>query len=484
MPVNKLQKNLAILFFSLFLNLCLSAKTMIMPFKVTPPENSTHQWLGRAISFFLSNGLQMNSIRIISEPKLYSILHENNIHFPYHISKASGIKLGLENDIKFIIWGEIITSADQVELKSYIINLKNYSQKYLPLIKFEIKNFYILQNELLKDVLKFLKKIKEPALYPQLNLDYHNYELLVKSFLVHETKDKITLLEKAYQNKQNSDFLNFELAKTYLSIKRYQKANFFLETVSNSTLFFHKKKFLNALILYNHGYPNLAIEKFINLQKEKKFSLEIDNNLGAIYLKQKYFPTAEKYFLSALNKKKDPRIYLNYLKLLIDSGKIKKTINTINTALSFFPSNEKIRELFFFYIAKDIHKNVLIEVFKKYLPDHQIVETLPDITIQLINPLTLQNNYSNHFQNELNKIMEHYYSGDLDKTLENGEDILEINPFIPELHHLISTIYLKQRQLFNAEMYALSSNYLKKSKKNYLILIDIHKLLKNKKKNR
>lgn len=481
MPENTAKKNLTILLILLCLQFGLFSQTMVMPFKVTPPENTTYQWLGRAVSFFLSIGLQLNSVKIFSETKLYSILHENNIDFPYHISKASGIKLGLENNIKFLVWGEIITSSDQIELKPYVIDLKNFTQKYLPLLKFDIKNFFVLQQELLKDVLKFFGKINESVIYPQLNLDYHSYENLVKSFLVKETAEKISMLEKTYQSRQNSDFLNFELANAYLSIMNYKRAHFFLEKVSNSPPFIHKKNFLNALILYNHGYPNIAIETFIKLRKEDIYSIEIDNNLGAIYLKQKYYPVAEQYFLSALNKKKDPRIYLNYLKLLIDSGKIEKAINTIHIALSFFPSNEKIRELFYYYMGRDINKNVLTEVFKKYLPDLQIIEVQPEISIQLMNPLGLPIDNSNHFQNELNIIMEHYYAGNFKKTLANGEELLEINPFIPELHHLISSIFLKQEQMFNAEKYAISSNYLKKSKDNYLILIEIYKKLKNKK---
>jgi Tfp pilus assembly protein PilF len=424
----------------------------------------------------------MNSVKIIPESKLFFILHENNIHFPYHITKASGIKLGLENDVEFIIWGNIITSTKQVELKSYIINLKDYSQKYLPLLKFEVRNFYILQNELLKEILKFYKQQNVPIHYPQLNLDYFNYELLVKSFLVKDPTKKISFLKKAYMNKQNSDFLNFELAKAYMSAKNHQRANYFLEKVSDNALFRHNKNFLKALILFNHGYSNLAIEKFINLQKENRFSFEIENNLGAIYLKQKYHATAEKFFLSALEKKKDPRIYLNYLKSLMESGKILQAIETINIALAYFPSSEKLKTLFFYYVYKNINKKVITNVFKKYIADLSPVETIPEIPIRMINPLDSALNNSNHFQSEVDKIRQHYYSGDLNKTLENGEDILVINPFVPEVHHLMSTIYLKQRQLFKAEMYALSSNYLKRTKDNYLILIEIHKLLNNHKK--
>jgi hypothetical protein len=204
---------------------------LVLPFKVTPIQEKAHQWLGRAVSFYLTSGLQHNAVPVLPDQHAASILEMNHIMFPYNITKASVIRLARENQLDRVIWGEILLGGDTsnvtekslIQLRSIIIDPEDFSQKYLPLIEGNINDLYKIKSELLTAIVKTLNpgeyEVKSIR-YPQFNLNHRGYEIFVKSLLIKEPSKRIQLLEKARKasKEKNSHILNFELAKLYFKI--------------------------------------------------------------------------------------------------------------------------------------------------------------------------------------------------------------------------------------------------------------------------
>jgi hypothetical protein len=204
---------------------------LVLPFKVTSTREKAHQWLGRAVSYYVTSGLRHNALPVLPDQHAASILEMNHIMFPYHITKASVIRLARENRLDRVIWGEIILEGDTsnitdkslIQLRAFIIDPDDFSQQYLPLIKGTINDLYKIKNELLTSIVKTLNPGEEEVngiRYPQFNLNQRGYEFFVKSLLIKDPSKRIQLLEKARKasKEKNSHILNFELAKLYFKI--------------------------------------------------------------------------------------------------------------------------------------------------------------------------------------------------------------------------------------------------------------------------
>ena len=101
---------------------------LVLPFKVTPIQEKAHHWLGRAVSFYLTSGLQHNALPVLPDQHTASILEMNHIMFPYNITKASVIRLARENQLDRVIWGKIIWAAIQaMSLKNPLSNCDHLS---------------------------------------------------------------------------------------------------------------------------------------------------------------------------------------------------------------------------------------------------------------------------------------------------------------------------------------------------------------------
>jgi hypothetical protein len=204
---------------------------LVLPFKVSPLQEKAHQWLGRAVSYYITSGLEHNALPVLPDQHTASILEMNHIMLPYNITKASVIRLARENQLGLIVWGEIIlgddtnniTGKSPIRLRSFIIDPDDLSQQYLPLITGNINDLFKIENELLTSIVKKLNPGEQEVksiYYPGFNLNYRGYELFVKSLLIKDPSKRIQLLEKArIDNKgKNSYILNLELAKLYFKI--------------------------------------------------------------------------------------------------------------------------------------------------------------------------------------------------------------------------------------------------------------------------
>jgi hypothetical protein len=204
---------------------------LVLPFKVSPLQEKAHQWLGRAVSYYITSGLERNALPVLSDQHAVSILEMNHIMLPYNITKASVIRLARENQLGRIVWGEIIlgdetnnvTGKSPIRLRSFIIDTDDLSQQYLPQITGNINDLFKIENELLTSIVKKLNPGEQEVksiYYPRFYLNYRGYELFVKSLLIKDPLKRIQLLEKArIDNKEkNSSILNLELAKLYFKI--------------------------------------------------------------------------------------------------------------------------------------------------------------------------------------------------------------------------------------------------------------------------
>jgi tetratricopeptide (TPR) repeat protein len=438
-------------------------RVLILPFQVMSPGKKDHLWLGRAISYYLTKGLEFNSIDAIPDNRVHSLLNSYNISFPYQISKASGIKLSVLAGADTIIWGEVLwpekPESEQIQVRGYIIDLNRQSQKYLPLIKFNVKDLYAFQREMLAMALNYFQKPR--ADYPELNLDLHSYETFIKSLLLTDPHKKIQLLESAFPGGSGAELIKLELAKFYLSTGDLEKAGHDFEDLPESGFLKTERQFLSALINLGRGNREDARVIFSDLLDQKQFISESSNNLGVMRFQDHDLDQAEKFFARSLQENRDPDVYGNYVNSLIKSAQEKKAIATVNTALSSFPDDENLIKLFSFFMARDPNRDRLIPVFRKYIPEMYLPEQrLPDIPTHMKNPFEIQVMENFSYLSDVDKTLKLIQEGNRIEALKNCDRLMEINPFIPRLHRMLQEIYRQQKNLKQAKLYSLSASYL------------------------
>ena len=444
-----------------------TAKAIVFPFQVHTLEKKNHQWLGRAISFYRASGLELNSIGTIKDPEIHSILNNRDIPFPYVISKATCIKLAIISGADQIIWGEVESSGNpqthNVQIKTYIIDMKNLSQKYLPLLKFHLIDFYAVQRELLKMVLDYFQK--EQPRFPELNLDYHHYEMFIKSLLLENNKEKLGLLEQVSRDISNSDYLNFELAKCHLCLGNISAASHFLEKITDGESFRYDREFIRGLVFYHNNQLSRASELFSKLQRLNVFLPEATNNLGILFRKAHPPALSESFFVQSIRSRKDPEVYLNYIKLLIESGKNRLARENLKQALIFFPDDEDLIKLFGYFLSQEKNQEHLFSVFQNYIPQLILTENCPALEYKIKNPFELQTTGLYRPPNDIESTTEDFLKGDINQRLDRIRDSMELNPFVPKLHQMLSQIYLKKNNRPLSKRYQLTAAFLKPDRK-------------------
>ena len=158
----KMKKHIALI--TCFLGAAdLTAQIMVLPLRVDTNNHTSYQWLGKAISYYLISGLQLNSLPVTDEEEIQLILNRNLIRFPFDITKATAMVLARENQADRLLWGEILysdKSSSQIAVKLSLIDIKGRMQKHLPVLKGNLNNIYQIQEELLKEVIKVVAKEK------------------------------------------------------------------------------------------------------------------------------------------------------------------------------------------------------------------------------------------------------------------------------------------------------------------------------------
>lgn len=439
------------------------AKTVVFPFQVHRLVKKNHQWLGRAISFYVSTGLELNGMTSVKDWKVAAILSDHNISFPYVITKATCIKLATLLEADHIIWGEVDpTESPQthnVQIKSTIIDVNNLSQKYLPLLKFHLLDFYVVQRELLKMALDHFQKTSQR--FPLLNLDYNHYELFVKSLLLEDHEKKRALLEQASRDIQDSDYLNFELAKTHLCLGKIPAAAEYLGKIPAGRPFAQERDFMQGLVLYHQNRFPRSLKLFSKLHRLKVFFADAANNLGILFLKDNPPQMSKSYFFQSLRSRKDPDVYINYIKLLLDSGNHRLAAENLKQALNHFPDEEDLIRLLGYFLSREKNQDQLFSVFKKFIPQLTPATTPPDLDYKIKNPFDCQTHHYLGKRASFDPIKSgEIPNQDTDQALKRVQESMEVNPFDPRLHQILSRLYLKKNNRRLSKRYDLSAEFL------------------------
>jgi Flp pilus assembly protein TadD len=463
----------------LLLAVGLAAKTIVLPLAVDTQSHASFQWLGKAVSFYLIAGLSQNSLAVSDDEEVQLLLNRNLIRFPFAVTKATALVLASESQADRLLWGEISYSdkkSSQIQVQLFLIDIKEQTQKQLPLTKGNLSDIYRIQAEALKSVVKALVGGTQETFLPQLNLTLPEYERFIKSLLLGDPDKKLELLLPVSGKDSRSDFVNFEAAKIFLGKRDLPKSESYLDRVADTLPFKDKKEFLLALLNFLNGDAELALNRFIQLQRRNAYAVATHNNLGVIYLGKGDFPTAEKCLRYALYLEKDPEIYFNLILLLQAMDRNELAQQELPRALQRFPDDEKLLKLFSFFLAAAENRDVLSQVFRNVvqltLPEEKILPGGP----LLMDPFQVRSSSEeavpgNLFYIEARNL---FLENDFDGAMQKVEEAMEGNPFQPENHHLLALLFMQKKQYAQAEMYAQSALFLEETLDNTLLQIKIY----------
>jgi len=516
---------------------------LVMPFKVNPAEEMANQWLGRAVSFYLTAGLQSNGLNIVPDHRMASILKSNHILFPYDVSKASVMKLARQHPIKYVVWGDITlepieskepaakseksnstgktgtpplgekesleesnnesiekSMEESVEnreyilhLKGYIIDLDSYSQRYLPILKGHINGLYKIKNEFLSQAIRFLKpEIPEQKIYyPRFKLNLRNYELFIKSLLIKDSTKRFRLLEKVKNatEGEDSDLLNIELAALFYEDGDWEAAEGLLDKIpvdkeSPLPLFQDRKVFLLGLIDYGRENIAAAAEAFEWLQQRNRYIVEVNHNLGVIHFKRRDFKDSITSFQQALAEEKDPETWFYLIYALLFDNDFQQAGLQLRELLRSYPDEEKPIRLLSYFMTKEENKTQLFYTFQRYIPNIFLDEKLPNLKLKLKNPFSPQEvkPFIHGGDGVTDEPRNSVPQEDTDSMIEQLQGLLEINPFEPEYYRKIAQLYRKKKKYHDALIHAAVLVFLENTRENNLLLAKIYKAMGEKQK--
>lgn len=165
---------------------------IVIPFKISPNGDKAYHWLGRALSFYISEGLELNQFPVLPDSETADVLESHAVYFPYAMTKATALRLAKEKKQGIVLWGEISTLPEDkslITIKSSIIYLDSFEQKYPPVLKGHVNDLYKLMDELLRAAVKTLQPVETEAHVipvPRIHLNLRQYERFIKSRLINE----------------------------------------------------------------------------------------------------------------------------------------------------------------------------------------------------------------------------------------------------------------------------------------------------------
>ncbi|MEN8152945.1 MAG: hypothetical protein ABFR75_02910 [Acidobacteriota bacterium] len=458
-----------------FSNIQLNAKTIVFPFKVNASENRAYQWMGRGLSLYITLGLQQNSVETASDMESISLLKLLNIKFPYNVSKASILRAAKELEADRVIWGEITTSQGPegkkiINYRSFIIDMKNFQQKYFPVLKGNIHDLFRIERELLRDIVRFIKGPDEGIVFPGIESDHRNYEMLIKGLLIEDTTKRISFLEELKAGSGGgSDFLNFELARAYFLQNNFRKIKELLNSIDNESYLAGEKHFMEGVLHYQDNEIDLSLKSFQKAVNCSYCSSRVNNNLGLIYGVKNNYKKALEILDRSLRLGRSIEAFINSINisfLLKDESRVEYYMKK---GLRYYPENEELSDLLPYFIDRSDNRYILRNIFGKYtkLSSAKIDER--KIYFKLINPFN---------RTELKYNLPIPEPEDKDNETDEfsaPEKKIKENPFDSEAHFELSKLYFGTGELISAGHYAISALFLEKSAKNYLNLLNIYR---------
>lgn len=456
----------------------LAAKTLVLPLAVDTKNHASLQWLGKALSFYLTAGLEQNGLAVEEEEVVQELLDRSLVRFPFAIAKATAMALAAETGAERLLWGKILFSdrkEAQLQVQLFLVDIAGGVQKRLPLIKASPGEMFSLQEEMLRQAVKALAPGPRDVVTPQLNLTLPEYERLIKSLLLIDADKKLELLLPAPGKVSRSDFLNFELARAYLHKCDFAACRSHLERISDSPYFRDRREFLLALGDYFGQDADSAMGRLIRLQQRNVLPAPIHNDLGILYHGKGQYDLAEKCLRYALYVRRDPRILANLALLLRDMGRPAQARQELTAALREFPEDAGLLRLFASFVADAENREALSQVFRDFVRLPLPEERLPGVEPQVMNPYALRSAAGESAPANLSYIEARnlFLESDIEGALQKAEEALEANPFDSQNHHLLALLSLQKRQAARADLYAQAALFLSESLDNFLLQLKV-----------
>ncbi len=482
-------KKSAVLLIVLFMAAGLAAKTLVLPLAVDTQNHASHQWLGKAVSFFLSAGLEQNALPVSEEEEVQALLNRHLVRFPFDITKATALVLAGEGGAERLIWGKVLHSDKKsglLQVQLFLLDVREPRQEPLPLVKGSFLEMFKLQEELLRHVVRAVAPGKREIAMPRLNMALPEYERFIKSLLLGDAGKKLELLLTAPGAASRSDFVHLELAKAFLEKGDPAECRAHLERMADSPFFRDRKEFLLALAAQQGGDGDAALNRFIRLQQRNAFPVPTHNNLGVIYLGRGDFVLAEKCLRYALYLRRDPGITANLVLLLQGMGRSGAARGELVQALRRFPEDERLLKLFAASVAGAENREALGQAFRDFVALPLPGESTPSVETLLLGSAAGgaaaaagDDAAANLPYIEARNL---FLENDFEGAAQKAEEAMEGNPFQAENHHLLALLALQKRQVAQADLFAQSALFLAETLDNYLLQLKVHQAGKEKEK--
>lgn len=452
-------------------------RTIVFPFKVNSSENRAHQWLGRGISLYLSYGLRINRIDTYSDYEGRGLLKSLHIKFPYNVSKASIIRAAKLMRAEKLVWGEITSSPGPGEeilsIRTFVIDLRNLRQKYLPVIKGKVTDLFAVKNDLLGNLILYSSGAETTPKIPELEIDLRNYEVFIKGLLIDNNGKKAEFLEKVRSElSKDPGMLLFELARTYFVDNDHVSARKILDEIDPDGPFRGEKFFLSGVINYMSNDIDKSFSDFSNVLDCGECKHEALNNISLIYALNNEYSEAMDSIKRSVRSGMMSESFFNAVNISTLLKDRRSAWNFLMEGLTLYPSDEDLIIQLFDLIEHSIHRDKIKPAFLKFLPGFPSEQIERKIFFKLINPFVFsEEKYDLEFPNGNGENI--FIKGAEDESKDEIEKKLITNPFLPENHSKLALIYFKEGKLDSALNHGHAALYLLKNPDNYLMVMKI-----------
>jgi len=476
-------KKLLLIIIIFVFSLNLFSNIAVFPFYVinNKDEKIPNEWLSEAMFYCLPVNLEQNGFDIIPYMDLKSILYTNNIKYPYYLTKATLIKISSNYDIDYVLWGKIEFIDNKLNISPVIIDINNLKQQSLPIYRGYLKSLFTIINKIVNYTTNYFKKDKINRL--DFNIDYHYFEMFIKSHIINNSKNSIKVLKIVQEKYPDTNAINFEIARRFFELKEYDKSIEFLNKMKEDNVFKFKKSFLMGLNLYMKNDFDNSIKYFKKSSSNKKYRNFSLNNIALINIKRNNISKAEKILFNVYDISQDSTILHNLIVLFFKTNKanyIEKYMEKVVDFLRYYPDNSEFTRFFQYIIESDNNKEIE-DIFKEYLEDYQNNDNEYDFI--LINPFSLRKIFAKPKLIKINikKILKSIQKNkNIDTSIEKYEDLIQENPFVWEYHTILSNLYIRKKKFSKAEKSIKAALYLKKSEINYKTILNLYYLINNK----
>lgn len=455
------------------------AGTLVLPLVVDTRDHASHQWLGKAVSFFLGAGLEHNGLAVSPEEEVQALLNRNLVRFPFDITKATAMALAAESGADTLIWGRVLSGEKRsapLQVQLFLIDMAAARQQPLPPIKGSFAELFRLQEELLRLVVRAVAPGRQEAVMPQLGMTLPDYERFVKSLLLADAGKRLELLQTAAGKAGSSDFLQYALARASLDNGDAAACRSRLERVTDAPFFRDRKEFLAALAEHRAGDDDAALNRFIRLQQRNAFPVATHCNLGALYLLRGEFPLAEKCLRYALYLRRDPGILANLVLLLRGMGRGIAAQQELVEALRRFPEDDRLRRLFAGSLAAAENREALGQAFRDLVDLPLPGESSPAVDPQFMDSAAGGSAGPDEEPANLAYIEARnlFLENDLEAAAQKAEEAMEANPFRAENRHMLALLALQRKEIAEADLFAQSALFLAETLDNFLLQLKVH----------